>query len=99
MKPDVDRQTSTTGAYRIVTRDPLAEVPAWFRMVYGTMERFGFPTLVAIGLALGFVYYNRQVRADTAVAHKDFLSAMQEQAKEMHRIGDLIEMLEREHRH
>jgi hypothetical protein len=36
--------------------------PVWYRL----LERFGFPTLVALGLAYGFVGYNKQVREDRA---------------------------------
>jgi hypothetical protein len=42
--------------------------PTWFRV----LERFGFPTLVALGLAWGFVGYNKQVREDAAKARVEF---------------------------
>jgi uncharacterized protein HemX len=42
--------------------------PMWFRV----LERYGFPTLVALALGWGFVGYNKQVREDAAKARVEF---------------------------
>lgn len=47
--------------------------PTWFRL----LERFGFPTLVALGLAWAFVGYNRQVREDQAQSRREFADAVE----------------------
>lgn len=50
-------------------------IPMWFRLI----REFGFPMIVAAGLAWGFVGYNKQVRED--------------QAKERQNVAEIVEKL------
>lgn len=52
--------------------------PVWFKL----LERFGFPTLVAAGLAWGFVGYNRQVREDAGAMRREFRETVDVLAKD-----------------
>lgn len=73
---DVDTQGDTSHAHREATYEGAA-IPMWFRLI----REFGFPMIVAMGLAWGFVGYNRQVRED--------------QAKERQNMAEIVEKLTR----
>jgi hypothetical protein len=51
---------------------PASEQPARDPMWFRVLERYGFPTLVALALGWGFVGYNKQVREDAAKARVEF---------------------------
>jgi hypothetical protein len=53
--------------------------PMWFRV----LERYGFPTLVAVGLAWGFVAYNKQVREDQAKARVEYREGLDKLTREL----------------
>jgi hypothetical protein len=52
--------------------------PGWMRI----LERFGFPMLVSLGLAYGFVGYNRQVREDAAAVREHWKAVVADVVKE-----------------
>ncbi len=72
---------SVTGRFRTVGEhfgwdvEKVQHAPLWYHL----LERFGFPTVVALGLAFGIAVYNRQVREDRRTDHQEHLAAMREQ--------------------
>lgn len=55
------------------------QTPLWYRV----LREFGFPTLVAVGLALAFVYFYKEVQATEVVEqtqrqkhHAEYIEAL-----------------------
>lgn len=73
---DASMGEGTAHAHRETTIET-SPIPTWFRLI----REFGFPMIVAAGLAWAFVGYNKQVRED--------------QAKERQNIAEIVEKLNR----